>query len=111
MLKVLFVEMYVTTKNKSFYLFFGQVVRDQELCENRGGRPGFPRILKVLFVEMYVTTKKKTNLFVFLFWGQVVRDQELYESRGGRPGLPVPNKPDGFCGRKATLKLKLSSCL
>ena len=25
------------------------------------------------------------------------------ESRGGRPGLPVPNKPDGFCGRKATL--------
>ena len=26
------------------------------------------------------------------------------ESRGGRPGLPVPNKPDGLCGRKATLK-------
>ena len=23
------------------------------------------------------------------------------ERRGGRPGLPVPNKPDGFCGRKA----------
>ena len=23
---------------------------------------------------------------------------------GGHPGRPVPNKPDGFCGRKATLK-------
>ena len=33
------------------------------------------------------------------------RAQELCESRDGRPGLPVPNKPDGFCGRKATLKL------
>ena len=30
--------------------------------------------------------------------------QELRESRGGRVGLPVPNKPDGFCGCKATLK-------
>ena len=29
--------------------------------------------------------------------------QELCESRGGRPGLPVPNKPDGLCGRKETL--------
>ena len=27
--------------------------------------------------------------------------QELYGSRAGRPGLPVPNKPYGFCGRKA----------
>ena len=34
------------------------------------------------------------------------RAQELCESRGGRPRLPVPNKPDGFCGRKATLKGK-----
>ena len=25
------------------------------------------------------------------------------ESRGGCPGLPVPNKPYGLCGRKATL--------
>ena len=24
--------------------------------------------------------------------------------RNGRPGLPVPNRPDGFCGLKATLK-------
>ena len=31
------------------------------------------------------------------------RVQELCESRDGRPGLPVPNKPDGFCGRKETL--------
>ena len=28
---------------------------------------------------------------------------ELCEGQGGRPGLPVPNKPYGFCGRKATL--------
>ena len=35
------------------------------------------------------------------------RAQELRESRGGRPGLPVPNKPYGFCGRKATLKQNL----
>ena len=26
------------------------------------------------------------------------------ESPSGRPELPVPNKPYGFCGRKATLK-------
>ena len=26
------------------------------------------------------------------------------ESRGGSPAFPVPNKPDGSCGRKATLK-------
>ena len=31
------------------------------------------------------------------------------ETRGGRPGLPVPNKPDGFCGRKATLKTEQNS--
>ena len=31
---------------------------------------------------------------------------KMRESLGGRPGLPVPNKPDGFCGRKATLKLE-----
>ena len=32
------------------------------------------------------------------------RAQELRESRGGRPGLPVPNKPYGLCGRKATFE-------
>ena len=36
--------------------------------------------------------------------------QELCESRGGRPGLPVPNKPDGICRRKATLKQTNSIC-
>ena len=29
--------------------------------------------------------------------------QQLCEGRGGRPGLTVPNKPHGFCGRKAPL--------
>ena len=32
------------------------------------------------------------------------RPQELCESRGDRPGLPVYNKPDGFCGHKATFE-------
>ena len=43
--------------------------------------------------------------------GHCHRAQELGlgESRGGRPGLPVPNKPDGFCGRKAALKRKAMS--
>ena len=29
--------------------------------------------------------------------------QRLCECRGGLPGLPVPDKPYGFCGRKATV--------
>ena len=33
-----------------------------------------------------------------------MRAQELCDGRGDWPGLPVPNKPDGFCGREATLK-------
>ena len=41
---------------------------------------------------------------VYLLFFMTFRAQELCESRGGRPGLPVPNKPDGFCERKATLK-------
>ena len=35
--------------------------------------------------------------------GSTYRAQELREDRGGRPGLPVPNRPYGLCGRKATL--------
>ena len=40
------------------------------------------------------------------------RAQELCESRGGRPGLPVsvPNKPDGFCGRKGVLNCAKEDC-
>ena len=33
--------------------------------------------------------------------------QEPCESRGGRPGHPVPNKPYGFCGCKATLNIRV----
>ena len=35
------------------------------------------------------------------------------KKRGGRPGLPIPNKPYGSCGRKATLNdsmPELKSC-
>ena len=61
------------------------------------------------------TANKIKNMFwkKLVNWGDLkkihinigkIRAQEVCESRGGRPGLPVPNKPDGFCGRKATLK-------
>ena len=40
-----------------------------------------------------------------------VRAQELSESRGERPGLPVPDKPDGSCGRTATFKRKTNVAL
>ena len=36
--------------------------------------------------------------------GIIHRAEELCERRGGRPGLPVPNKPYGLCGRKATFE-------
>ena len=39
---------------------------------------------------------------------RTTRAQKLCESRGGRPGLPVPNKPYGLCGRKATLNSRVS---
>ena len=35
--------------------------------------------------------------------GTDFRVQELCESRDDRPGLPVPNKPCGLRGRKATM--------
>ena len=38
------------------------------------------------------------------------RAQELCEGRGGHSGLPDPNKPDGFCGRRATLKQQQNVC-
>ena len=38
------------------------------------------------------------------FFGRKIRAQELCESRSGRPGLPVPNKPYGLCGCKATFE-------
>ena len=42
-----------------------------------------------------------------LFSGDSRRAQELCESPGGRPGLPIPNSPDGLCGRKATLNVEI----
>ena len=67
-------------------------VRDrvQELCESRGGCPGFP-----VPNSPYCFCGRKATL--------KNRAQELCESGGGRPGLPFPNDPYGLCGRKATL--------
>ena len=56
--------------------------RAQELCESRGGRPGFP-----VPNSPYCFCGRKATL--------KNRAQELCESGGGRPG---------FCGRKTTLK-------
>ena len=39
--------------------------------------------------------------------GSLAIAQKLCESRGVRTGLPVPDKPDGFCGSKATLKRRI----
>ena len=38
----------------------------------------------------------------------IIRAQEQCESGGGCPGLPSPNKPDWFCGCKATVKYVLT---
>ena len=61
-------------------------------------RPNRPTIRFVQGPTFY--TKPPIQFVLYL------RAQELCESRsaqGGRPGLPVPNSPDGICGRKATL--------
>ena len=63
----------------------------QELCENRGGRPGLP-----VPNSPYGLCERKATL--------KNRAQKLCESQSGRPGLPVPNNLYSFCGRKATLK-------
>ena len=73
-------------------------IRAQELCESRGGRPGFP-----VLNSPYGLCVRKTTL------EHSVRAQELCESRGGPPGLPVPNSPYGLRGRKATLEHKRQS--
>ena len=70
------------------------MIRGQELCESRGGRPGLP-IPNGPYGLCSVKAKLPSH-----------RAQELCESRGGRPGFPVPNSPYGLCGRKVTMKLK-----
>ena len=58
-------------------------------------------ILIMVSVDVKQHNKKKWSL----------RAQELCEIRGGSPGLFVPKKPDGFCGRKASLKTNESNRL
>ena len=48
-------------------------------------------------------------VYMRLAGSAIPRAQELCESRGGHSGLPVPNTPDGFCGRKAPPKKKKSA--
>ena len=71
------------------------MIRGQELCESRGGRPGLP-----IPNGPYGLCRVKAKL-------PSLRAQKLCESRGGLYGL---------CGRKVTLKLKhqvseLRSCV
>ena len=62
--------------------------RAQELCESRGGRPGFPFANSPCGLCGHKVTLKN-------------RARELCESGGGRPGLPFSNSPYGLCGRRA----------
>ena len=100
--------------------------RAQELCESRSGRPvlsvpnepyGFcGRKARLNWTELRSCVKVEVAVLcspslislmvsvdVKQNWTQYLRAQELCESRRGRPVLPGPNKPYGFCGRKATL--------
>ena len=55
-------------------------------------------------VRLYQKEKGASSLcFVTRCVSQVSRVRRRV-FRGGRPGFPILNKPDGFCGRKATLK-------
>ena len=74
-------------------LWAGVLVRAQELCESRGGRPGPHK-------SPYGLCGHKATLNNEFF---PIRAQELCEGRGGRSELPVPNSPYDLCGRKATL--------
>ena len=72
------------------------VLRAQELCESRGGRPGLPVPNSPHgFCGRKETMEKDELLF---------RAQELCESRGGRPGLHIPNSPYGLRGHKEILE-------
>ena len=62
-------------------------------------------------LEIQINIKEAINNKLPRFKGTSLRAQELRGSRGGRSGLPVSNKPDGFCGRKATLKRNGTSLL
>ena len=58
------------------------------------------------FVFTYLSWRKGTTVQSLVRSGSkssITKAQELCESRGGRPLFPVPNKPYGLYGRKATL--------
>ena len=55
----------------------------------------------LLPLSLQVTCK---CLILHMRWTQL---RSSVKSRGGRPRLPVPNKPYGFCGSKATLDWKM----
>lgn len=54
------------------------------------------------FIEMWQV--QWLNLYIsWELWEGAELKKELCESQGGHPGLPVPNRPYGHSGRKATL--------
>ena len=67
---------------RKVHRFQSHLPRAQELCESRGGRPGFP-----VPNSPYSLCGRKATL--------KNRAQELCESRGGRPGFPFPYCPHG----------------
>ena len=87
------------------------------VCESRGGRPGLPvpnmcngvcgrkvraRELPLPLPPSPYPLPPFSPSLVSLMVSVVFKHRVflLCESRCGRPGFPVPNKPDGFCGRK-----------
>ena len=57
----------------------GKRIRIQELCENRGGRPGISVLMSLM---VSVDVKQHVNQ-------AAIKVRELCESRGGCPGLSV----------------------
>ena len=58
---------------------FLNIIRVQELCESRGGRPGLSVLMSLM---VSVDVKQHVNQ-------AAIKVRELCESRGGRPGLSI----------------------
>ena len=62
-----------------------------------------PPTLFPSIISLMVSVDDKHHAYFYYRDSYLFRAQELCENPVGRPGLPVPDKPYGFCGRKATL--------
>ena len=82
--------------------------RAQELCESRGGRPGFP-----VPDSPYGLCGRKATLNLNSELGSCVKVEMAVLGSLSLTVLmvdPVPSKPCGFCGREASCLLTSSLC-